>query len=86
MSWFRLDRVLEAEMLDDTFSRPAGLDSPEAVLNAVVSTPGDEWSVEVLLETRAKDAHWQLPPIGLAWEQAEGGRSCDVVRPGAWTG
>jgi hypothetical protein len=44
-----LDRVLEAEMLKETFARPAGLDSPGAVLSAVANTPGDRWLVEVLL-------------------------------------
>jgi predicted DNA-binding transcriptional regulator YafY len=82
MRLFRLDRVLEAEMLDDTFARPAGLDSPGAVLKAVASTPGDEWSVEVLLETRAEDAHWQLPSVGLALEQAEGGT---LLRCSTWS-
>jgi predicted DNA-binding transcriptional regulator YafY len=82
MRLFRLDRVLEAELLDDTFARPAGLDSPGAVLSAVASTPGDEWSVEVLLETSAEDARWQLPSIGLALEQAEGGT---LLRCSTWS-
>jgi predicted DNA-binding transcriptional regulator YafY len=82
MRLFRLDRVLEAEMLDDTFARPAGLDSPGAVLNAVASTPGDEWSVEVLLETSAEDARWQLPSVGLVLEQAEGGT---LLRCSTWS-
>jgi predicted DNA-binding transcriptional regulator YafY len=82
MRLFRLDRVLEAKMLDDTFARPAGLDSPGAVLSAVASTPGDEWSVEVLLETSAEDARWQLPSVGLALEQAEGGT---LLRCSTWS-
>ncbi len=82
MRLFRLDRVLEAEMLDDTFARPAGLDSPGAVLSAVASTPGDEWLVEVLLETSAEDARWQLPSVGLALEQAEGGT---LLRCSTWS-
>ena len=82
MRLFRLDRVLEAEMLDDTFARLAGLDSPGAVLSAVASTPGDEWPVEVLLETSAEEARWQLPTVGLALEQAEGGT---LLRCSTWT-
>ena len=82
MRLFRLDRVLEAEMLDDTFARPAGLDSPGAVLSAVASTPGDEWLVEVLLETSAEEARWQLPTVGLALEQAEGGT---LLRCSTWS-
>ena len=82
MRLFRLDRVLEAEMLNDTFARPAGLDSPGAVLSAVASTPGDEWLVEVLLETSAEDVRWQLPSVGLALEQAEGGT---LLRCSTWS-
>ena len=82
MRLFRLDRVLEAEKLDDTFARPAGLDSPGAVLSAGASTPGDEWLVEVLLETSAEDARWQLPSVGLALEQAEGGT---LLRCSTWS-
>ena len=82
MRLFRVDRVLEAEMLDDTFARPAGLDSPGAVLSAVASTPGDEWLVEVLLETSAEEARWQLPTVGLALEQAEGGT---LLRCSTWS-
>jgi predicted DNA-binding transcriptional regulator YafY len=82
MRLFRLDRILGTELLDDTFARPAGLDSPEAVLSAVANTPGDEWSVEVLLETSAEDARWQLPSIGMALEQAEGGT---LLRCSTWS-
>jgi hypothetical protein len=60
-------------MLEGGFVRPAGLDSPRALLNAVADTPGDEWSVEVLLETDVEDASWQLPSVGFALEQTEGG-------------
>jgi hypothetical protein len=60
-------------MLKGGFVRPAGLDSPRALLNAVADTPGDEWSVEVLLETDVEDASWQLPSVGFALEQTEGG-------------
>jgi predicted DNA-binding transcriptional regulator YafY len=82
MRLFRLDRVLEAEMLDDTFARPVRLESPGAVLSTLASTSGDEWSVEVLLETRAEDARWQLPSIGFALEQAEGGT---LLRCSTWS-
>jgi len=39
---FRFDRIFEAMMLEEEFERPAGLDSPRALLNAVADTPGDE--------------------------------------------
>ena len=70
---FRVDRILEAEILDDTFARPAGLESPEALMNAAANTPGSEWSVEVLLEMAVECARRQLPAMGLALEQAEEG-------------
>ena len=35
---FRLDRVLGAETLEETFERPPGLESPEAMLGAVANS------------------------------------------------
>ncbi len=69
---FRVDRILEATLLEETFERPKGLDSPEALLNAVADTP-DEWPVEVLLETGMEDARWQLPPIGFSLVRTDRG-------------
>jgi predicted DNA-binding transcriptional regulator YafY len=82
MRLFRLDRVLEAEMLEETFARPAGLDSPEAVLSAVANTHGDRWSVEVLLETGVDEVRGQLPSVGLSLEQKEGGT---LLRCSTWS-
>ena len=70
---FRADRVLEAEMLEESFVLPAGLDSPEAALSASGGEPREAWSAEVLLETGAEDARAQLPSMGIALEQTEGG-------------
>jgi predicted DNA-binding transcriptional regulator YafY len=81
MRLFRVDRVLKAALLDETFVRPAGLDSPGAVLNAVANTPGEEWSVEVLLEAGEEAVRGQLPPVGLALEQTEGGT---LLRCSTW--
>jgi predicted DNA-binding transcriptional regulator YafY len=82
MRLFRLDRVLEAEMLEEAFARPAGLDSPGAVLGAVANTHGDRWSVEVLLETRVEEVRGQLPSVGLSLEQTEGGT---LLRCSTWS-
>jgi predicted DNA-binding transcriptional regulator YafY len=82
MRLFRLDRVLEAEMLEETFARPAGLDSPGAVLSAVANTHGDRWSVEVLLETGVDEMRGQLPSVGLSLEQTEGGT---LLRCSTWS-
>ena len=73
MRLFRMDRVLEIAMLEETFVLPMGLDSPEAALRAMATTPREAWSVEVLLETEAEDAHAQLPPMGIGLEHIEGG-------------
>jgi predicted DNA-binding transcriptional regulator YafY len=82
MRLFRLDRVLDAALLEETFARPAGLDSPGALLNAVANTPGEEWSVEVLLETRVEDVSWRLPSIGLVLEETRGGT---LLRCSTWS-
>jgi predicted DNA-binding transcriptional regulator YafY len=82
MRLFRLDRVLEAEILEETFARPVGLDSPGAVLSAVANTLGDRWSVEVLLEARLEEIQGQLPSVGLSLEQTEGGT---LLRCSTWS-
>jgi hypothetical protein len=69
-------------MLEETFARPAGLDSPEAVLSAVANTHGDRWSVEVLLETGVEEVRGQLPSVGLSLEQTEGGT---LLRCSTWS-
>jgi predicted DNA-binding transcriptional regulator YafY len=70
---FRVDRILEAEVLTDGFERPHEFDSLEELMNAAANTPGDEWSVEVLLETTVEDARRRLPAMGFVLEGAEGG-------------
>ena len=70
---FRVDRVLQATLLDERFEVPPGLDSPEALLREVAAAPSGEWSVEVLLETEIEYARRQLPPIGISLEATEGG-------------
>jgi predicted DNA-binding transcriptional regulator YafY len=80
---FRVDRVLEAEMLEETFARPADLDPSGALLRAVANTPGDRWSVEVLLlETSVEDVRWRLPSIGLVLEETQGGT---LLRCSTWS-
>jgi predicted DNA-binding transcriptional regulator YafY len=82
MRLFRLDRVLGAEMLEETFARPTGLYSPGAVLSAVADTPGDRWSVVVLLEAKVEEVRGQLPSVGLSLEQTEGGT---LLRCSTWS-
>jgi len=52
------------------------------VLSAVANTPGDRWSVEVLLETRVEEVRGQLPTVGLSLEQTEGGT---LLRCSTWS-
>jgi len=82
MRLFRLDRVLEAEMLEETFACPEGLDSPEALIGAVANSPGERWSVEVLLETGVEVVRGRLPPVGLSLERTEGGT---LLRCSTWS-
>jgi predicted DNA-binding transcriptional regulator YafY len=67
---FRLDRMLEAEVLEEGYERPPDLDAPEAVLRAVTNGP---WEFEVLLETSVEGAREQVPPVVASAEEAEGG-------------
>jgi predicted DNA-binding transcriptional regulator YafY len=70
---FRVDRVLEAELLEATFERPSGFDEPEGVLTALAAMPQDRWTVEVLLETALEEAREQVPSLGVILDEAEGG-------------
>jgi predicted DNA-binding transcriptional regulator YafY len=73
MRIFRLDRVLEAEVLGETFVRPPGFDAPQQVLSTLAAMQGDRWAVEVLLEATLEEAREQVPPMGVTLEGAEGG-------------
>lgn len=69
---FRLDRVLEAEVLEESFERPAWLGEPDALLRAVAGAHGP-WDVEVFLETSMEEAREQLTPMVASLEETEGG-------------
>ena len=69
---FRLDRVLGAEVLEEVFERPPGLEDPRAVLGAVANSHAP-WGVEVLLETTLEHARELVPPMLASLEEAEGG-------------
>ena len=78
---FRVDRVVQVEVLDDTFARPTGLGSPETMMEAAANAPGDEWSVEVLVEASAEESRRQLPAVGLSLEPSAGGT---ILRCRTW--
>lgn len=69
---FRLDRMLEAEVLEEGFERPAELDAPDAALRTLAGAHG-KWPVEVLLETDMEHAREQVPPMLASLAEAEGG-------------
>jgi predicted DNA-binding transcriptional regulator YafY len=64
--------VLDVEILEEVFERPAGLDGPEEILETLVNTLGS-WEIEVLLETSLEYAREQVPRIVASLEQVEDG-------------
>lgn len=69
---FRLDRVLAAELRDETFARPPDFDTLAHVLHALATTPG-AWAVEVLLETTPEEARRRISPALATLDEAPGG-------------
>jgi predicted DNA-binding transcriptional regulator YafY len=70
---FRLDRILQVEILDETFSHPADFHALEAVQHALASVPRT-WPIEVWLgitleevqrQTRLPKAHFAEVPNGV---------------------
>jgi predicted DNA-binding transcriptional regulator YafY len=57
---FRLDRVLHAELRDETFTRPDDFDSLAYVVHSLATAPG-VWTVEALLETTLELARQRVP-------------------------
>ena len=78
---FRVDKIPEAQILDGTFSRPAGFVFPEALMDAPADTPEGRWSVEVLLEIKTGDARPRLPAMGFDLEPSGGGT---ILRCQTW--
>ncbi len=69
---FRLDRVLQAELLEETFIRPPGFNSLDQLRRSIASMPGT-WKVEVLLEMTLEEAERQVPPTMAMLEQVQDG-------------
>jgi len=69
---FRLDRVRQAELLEETFTRPPGFDSLEYLRRSMASMPGT-WKVEVVLEMPWEEAERQVPPTMAMLKQIQGG-------------
>lgn len=56
----RLDRILQAEIIDEPFLRPASFDALAAVQRALASVPR-AWQVEVWLQTTLAEAQRTIP-------------------------
>ena len=56
---FRLDRVQEIRLLDDTFEAPPDFDALDYLINSFVTIPG-AWSVEVLFEATLEQAQYRV--------------------------
>jgi predicted DNA-binding transcriptional regulator YafY len=69
---FRLDRVLQVEPLEETFTRPPDFNSMDHFRRSIASMPGT-WKVEVLLEMTLEEAERRVSPTLAMLEQAAGG-------------
>jgi len=69
---FRLDRVLQAKLLEEPFTRPPDFDSLDYLRRSIANMPGT-WKVEVLLEMPLAEAERQVPPTMAMLEQIQGG-------------
>ncbi len=69
---FRLDRVLQAELLEQNFTRPANFNSLDYLRRSIASMPGT-WKVAVLLEMPLEEAERQVPPTMAMLDQVNDG-------------
>jgi predicted DNA-binding transcriptional regulator YafY len=69
---FRLDRVLDCEVTEEAFRRPAGFDVASHVQNMLATLPWP-WNAEVLLETSLREARRRIPPTLGTLEQGPAG-------------
>ncbi len=81
---FRVDRVLEIQLREETFTRPADFDSLASIERAIASTPGT-WRVVMLLNTTLEEARRWIPPAAFVLEEtAEGVRLCGYANDLVW--
>jgi len=69
---FRLDRIVWAEMRDESFVRPADFDSLGYVMRSLAMTP-TTWSIEALLETTLQEAQQYVPAVIATLEEVPEG-------------
>ncbi|MBO0777395.1 MAG: YafY family transcriptional regulator [Ktedonobacteraceae bacterium] len=77
---FRLDRIVQIEMIDETFTPPLHFDALEAVQHALASVPR-VWQIEVWLETTLLEAQQSLRLPQAFFEEKSGGilLRCEVA-------
>jgi len=69
---FRLDRVLHAEVREETYTRPTDFDCLGHVARAIAMMP-DTWLIEVLLETTLEQAQREVQSSSVMLEEVPGG-------------
>jgi predicted DNA-binding transcriptional regulator YafY len=69
---FRLDRIVQVEMRDETFTSPGDFDCLEYVMRSIAMMPAS-WLVEVLLEMTLEEARQRVPPALATLEQVPEG-------------
>ncbi len=69
---FRLDRVLQVEPREESFTPPLGFDALDYLRRSIASMP-DTWKVEVLLETSLEEAERLISPTTAMLQQVPGG-------------
>jgi predicted DNA-binding transcriptional regulator YafY len=69
---FRLDRIVQVAVTDETYSLPVNFDAREAVQRALASVPRT-WQIEVWLETTLPEAQRSLRLSQAFFEEKNGG-------------
>jgi predicted DNA-binding transcriptional regulator YafY len=69
---FRLDRILDAMIEEETFTPPQDFDSLQVILESLATVPTG-WKVEVWLEMSLEEAQQRIPPGSAVFEQSADG-------------
>lgn len=69
---FRLDRVQDVELRNETFTRPPGFDSLGYVIRSLATMPGT-WFIDVLLSATLEEAQRLVPPALATLEEVPNG-------------
>lgn len=69
---FRLERILQAELREASFTRPEGFDPLEDVARSIANVPRAT-EVQVVLETTMERARHIIPPLVATLEETAGG-------------